>query len=80
MQNISKYFPEYIYDDNEKKPPIVPNGVELLEQIIKKLSIEYNPKLFSNPDVQDQHQIIETLALDLEKPEPLPDDTRKSYC
>ncbi|XP_068972891.1 X-ray repair cross-complementing protein 6 [Bombus flavifrons] len=75
VQNISEYFPEYIFDDNEKKPPIVPNGVELLEQIIKKLSIEYNPKLFSNPEVQDQHQIIEALALDLEKPEPLPDDT-----
>lgn len=44
---------------------------------MKKLNIEYNPKLFSNPKLQIQLQIVETLALDLEHFKSLPDDTRK---
>ncbi|KAF3423285.1 hypothetical protein E2986_07960 [Frieseomelitta varia] len=75
MRNISKYFPDYIYDD-VRKPPTDPEGVEVLEQLIEKLSFEYNPKLFSNPKLQVQLQTVETLALDLEQLEPPLDNTR----
>lgn len=75
VRDISKYFPNYIYDD-VRKPPIDPEGVEVLEQLIEKLSFEYNPKLFSNPKLQVQLQTVETLALDLEQLEPPPDNTR----
>ncbi|XP_017755107.1 PREDICTED: X-ray repair cross-complementing protein 6-like [Eufriesea mexicana] len=75
VRNISEYFPDYIYDNNDTKPPIDPNGIELLENIIKKLSIEYNPKLFPNPKLKVQLQTVETLALDLEQQEPPPDGT-----
>lgn len=79
MRDISKHFPDYIYDDI-RKPPIDPEGVEVLEQLIEKLSFEYNPKLFSNPKLQVQLQAVETLALDLEQPKPPLDNTCKLYC
>ncbi|XP_061937553.1 X-ray repair cross-complementing protein 6 [Apis cerana] len=75
VRNLSEYFSDFIYNHNEKKPPIESNGVELLKNIMKKLNIEYNPKLFSNPKLQIQLQIVETLALDLEHFKSLPDDT-----
>lgn len=75
VRDLSEYFSDFIYNHNEKKPPIEPNGVELLKNIMKKLNIEYNPKLFSNPKLQIQLQIVETLALDLEQFKSLPDDT-----
>ncbi|XP_043790143.1 X-ray repair cross-complementing protein 6-like isoform X1 [Apis laboriosa] len=75
VRDLSEYFSEFIYNHNERKPPIEPNAVELLKNIMKKLNIEYNPKLFSNPKLQVQLQIVETLALDLEQFKSLPDDT-----
>ena len=79
MRDISKYFPNYIYDD-VRKVPTDPEGVEVLEQLIEKLSFEYNPELFSNPKLQVQLQTVETLALDLEQLEPPLDNTCKLYC
>ena len=78
MRDLSKYFPNYIYND-ERKAPTDPEGVEVLEQLIEKLSFEYNPKFFSNPKLQVQIQSVETLALDLEQPELPPDATCKLY-
>lgn len=75
IRNLSIYYPEHIYDDNENKPPSDPNGIELLEKMIKKLKIQYDPELFSNPKLQVQLQTVETLALDLEQSEPPPDCT-----
>ncbi|XP_017794257.1 PREDICTED: X-ray repair cross-complementing protein 6-like [Habropoda laboriosa] len=74
-RNLSEYLSEHIYDNKEKKLPFNPNGIKLLKKIIEKLSIEYNPKLFSNPKLQVQIEAIETLALDSEKPEDKVDDT-----
>ena len=75
IRNLSIYYPEHIYDDNENKPPSDPNGIKLLEKMIQKLQIQYDPELFSNPKFQVQLQTVETLALDLEEGEPPPDHT-----
>lgn len=68
---------DYMYDNKSRKPPINAKGVKLLQELINKLSIEYDPKLYPNPKLQHQLQTVETLALDLEKRQPPPDDTRK---
>ncbi|XP_076670397.1 X-ray repair cross-complementing protein 6 [Andrena cerasifolii] len=75
IRNLSIYYPEHIYDDNENKPPSDPNGIELLEKIIQKIQVQYDPELFSNPKLQVQLQTVETLALDLEQGELPPDPT-----
>ena len=75
IRNLSVYYPEHIYDDNKNKPPSDPNGIKLLEKMIQKLKIQYDPEQFSNPKFQVQLQTVETLALDLEQGEPPPDDT-----
>ncbi|CAK9829503.1 X-ray repair cross-complementing protein 6 [Anthophora retusa] len=72
VRRFGDYLSKHIYKD---KPPSNPNGIELFKKIIAKLSIKYDPKLFSNPKLQAQIQTIETLALDLEKREDLVDDT-----
>ncbi|XP_015428698.1 PREDICTED: X-ray repair cross-complementing protein 6-like [Dufourea novaeangliae] len=75
VRNLDKISQQYIYDNDQHKPPTDPNEIELLEKIIKKLRIVYDPMLFSNPKLQVQLQSVEAQALDLEKPESPPDDT-----
>ncbi|XP_076242694.1 X-ray repair cross-complementing protein 6 [Calliopsis andreniformis] len=75
VRQINEKCKEYIYDQDNHKPPSDPNGIEVLEKIIEKLTIEYNPDLFPNPKLQVQLQNIETLALDFEPQDPPPDNT-----
>ncbi|CAL7939944.1 unnamed protein product [Xylocopa violacea] len=75
VRKLNEYFSDYLYDNNERKAPIDPEGVKLLEKMIKKLNFEYSPILFSNPTLQVQLEFLETLALDLEQRKPPPDDT-----
>ncbi|XP_053979347.1 X-ray repair cross-complementing protein 6-like isoform X1 [Hylaeus volcanicus] len=75
VRKLGEFSLKYMYDNNDNKPPADSKKVELLQAMIKRLRIQYDPTLFSNPKLQAQLQTVETLALDLEQREPLPDDT-----
>lgn len=73
VRELAEHFRNYIYDGDFQKPPTEPEGVALLEKIIQKLRIRYDPEMFPNPKLQVQLQTLETVALDLEEQE-LPED------
>lgn len=66
-----------MYDNDTNKPPTKSHEIKLLEKIIKKIRIHYDATAFCNPKVQAQIQMLQTVALDLEEPEPPLDDTSK---
>nr|XP_031829786.1 X-ray repair cross-complementing protein 6-like [Nomia melanderi]XP_031829788.1 X-ray repair cross-complementing protein 6-like [Nomia melanderi]XP_031829789.1 X-ray repair cross-complementing protein 6-like [Nomia melanderi]XP_031829790.1 X-ray repair cross-complementing protein 6-like [Nomia melanderi]XP_031829791.1 X-ray repair cross-complementing protein 6-like [Nomia melanderi]XP_031829792.1 X-ray repair cross-complementing protein 6-like [Nomia melanderi] len=66
---------QYMYDNDTNKPPTESHEIKLLEKIMKKIRIHYDPSAFYNPKVQAQIQMLQTVALDWEKPEPILDDT-----
>nr|XP_003703430.1 PREDICTED: X-ray repair cross-complementing protein 6-like [Megachile rotundata] len=75
VRKLNDHLMEYIYDDSKNVPPTDANGIGLLEKMINKLSVDYNPNMFFNPKLQVQLQTIETLALGLEQRDPPPDTT-----
>ncbi|XP_026671515.1 X-ray repair cross-complementing protein 6-like isoform X2 [Ceratina calcarata] len=74
VRSLSDILSQYVFND-ETKCPFSPKAVELLEEIIKRIGINDEPKMCSNPKLQSQFKAVETLALDLEKSEPIVDDT-----
>ncbi|XP_076644246.1 ATP-dependent DNA helicase 2 subunit 1 [Halictus rubicundus] len=79
VRNLDGICSKYKYNNDENKKPTEPHEVELFEKIIKKLRIQYDSSVFSNPKLQAQLQMVETLALDLEKSEPPYDDTIPAF-
>ncbi|XP_076287611.1 X-ray repair cross-complementing protein 6 isoform X2 [Lasioglossum baleicum] len=74
VRDLDELCSKYKYNDENKKPT-EPHEIELMEKMVKKLQIHYDPTMFSNPNLKAQLQMVETLALDLEKSEPPQDDT-----
>ncbi|XP_043279543.1 X-ray repair cross-complementing protein 5 [Venturia canescens] len=74
INNLKKYTADYVYD-NEKPLPVDEKGVSVMKQVIKKLSMEWDPTNFSNPKIKRKMDYIQTLALDREFTRPF-DSTR----
>ncbi|KAK2584497.1 hypothetical protein KPH14_006870 [Odynerus spinipes] len=66
---------QYIYDGQNKKPPINQEGVQLFKKLIKKTLVTYHPEQYPNPKLQVTLQNVETLALDLDARDPPEDKT-----
>lgn len=66
---------QYVYNNEDKKPPINDEAVHLFKKIIKRTQTIYDPETFPNPKLQVKLQSLETLALDLDTQDPPPDST-----
>lgn len=72
---LNDKFPQYVFDQKTTKCPSNPRAITLLEEIIKKIGINDEPKMCSNPKLQSQLKAIEALALDLRQSESFVDET-----
>lgn len=52
-------------------------SVALLQKMVKKMSVRYDPDMFSNPKLEKQRLLIEEIALDQELTTAPIDSTRK---
>lgn len=57
--------------------PENPVSVALLQKVVKKMSVKYDPDMFVNPKLEKQRLLIEEIALDQEITTAPIDSTRK---
>lgn len=58
---------------------LAPEKVELFKKILKKISFNYSPAIFENPNIQQHWANIEALALNYPEPRSICDETLRDY-
>lgn len=58
---------------------LAPEKVDLCKKILKKLSFQYSPSIFENPNIQKHWANIEALALNYSEPREIVDETLRDY-
>ncbi|KAK7602265.1 hypothetical protein V9T40_009706 [Parthenolecanium corni] len=76
------YLPYADYIREIPYPPqseLTPEKVDLFKKILKKISFQYSPSVFENPDIQKHWANIEALALNYTEPRSITDETLRDY-